>query len=134
MKQVFYSTLLILSIVISACSSGEKALQKGNYYSAVLKSVDRLRSNPDKSKAQQTLLESYPLAVQWSKREIVSILNSPDPMKNTKSIGQYQILNRMYDEINRCPAALRLLSNVQSFRTEEDQARQLAAPNATRLV
>lgn len=128
MKQVFYSTLLILSIVISACSSGEKALQKGNYYSAVLKSVDRLRSNPDKSKAQQTLLESYPLAVQWSKREIVSILNSLDPMKNTKSIGQYQILNRMYDEINRCPAALRLLSNVQSFRTEEDQARQLAAP------
>ena len=128
MTKLFYYSLIILALITTACSSGEKALQQGDYYTAVLKSVDRLRSNPDKSKAQQTLLESYPLAVKWSKREIVSLLNSSDQMKNTKSIGQYQILNRMYNEINRCPAALRLLSNVQSFRVEEDQARQLAAP------
>lgn len=134
MKQVFYSTLLILSIVISACSSGEKALQKGNYYSAVLKSVDRLRSNPDKSKAQQTLLESYPLAVQWSKREIVSILNSLDPMKNTKSIGQYQILNRMYDEINRCPAAYVYFLMYNRFVPKKIRPDSLLLPNATRLV
>ena len=132
MKKLFYYSLIILSIVSAACSSGEKALQKGDYYSAVIKSVERLRSNPNKSKAQQTLLESYPLAVKWSKREIVSLLNSSDPMKNTKSIGQYQVLNRMYNEINRCPAALRLLSNVQSFRAEEDQAKQLAAPECYR--
>ena len=128
MTKLFYYSLIILALITTACSSGEKALQQGDYYTAVLKSVDRLRSNPDKSKAQKTLLESYPLAVKWSKREIVSLVNSSDPMKNTKSIGQYQILNRMYNEINRCPAALRLLSNVQSFRVEEDQARQLAAP------
>ncbi|MFT5749303.1 MAG: hypothetical protein ACI93S_000558 [Ancylomarina sp.] len=128
MTKLFYYLLIILALINTACSSGEKALQQGDYYTAVLKSVDRLRSNPDKSKAQKTLLESYPLAVKWSKKEIVSLFNSSDPMKNTKSIGQYQILNRMYDEINRCPAALRLLSNVQSFRIEEDQAKQLAAP------
>ncbi|MCZ4696185.1 hypothetical protein DWB61_16255 [Ancylomarina euxinus] len=133
MKKIIYFSLIILSVICAACSSGEKALQNGDYYSAVLKSVDRLRSNPDKSKAQQTLLESYPLAVQMSKREIVAILNSPDPLKNTKSITQYQILNRMYNEINRCPAALRLLSNVQSFRAEEDMARQLAAPECYNL-
>lgn len=128
MTKLFYYSLILLALISSACSSGEKALQQGNYYTAVLKSVDRLRSNPDKNKAQKTLLESYPLAVKWSKKEIVSLLNSSDPMKNTKSIGQYQILNRMYDEINRCPAALRLLSNVQSYKLEENQAKQLAAP------
>lgn len=128
MKKIIYYSLIILSVISAACSSGEKALQNGDYYTAVLKSVDRLRSNPDKSKAQQALMASYPLAVDWSKREITGLLNSPDPLKNTKSIAQYQILNRMYNEINRCPAALRLLSNVQSFRAEEDMARQLAAP------
>lgn len=133
MKKLIYFSLIILSVVSAACSSGEKALQNGDYYSAVLKSVDRLKSNPDKSKAQQTLLESYPLAVNWSKREITVLLNSLDPLKNTKSIGQYQILNRMYNEINRCPAALRLLSNVQSFRAEEDMAKQLAAPECYNL-
>ncbi|MGZ2369951.1 hypothetical protein ACXR6G_09215 [Ancylomarina sp. YFZ004] len=133
MKKIIYFSLILLSVISAACSSGEKALQNGDYYTAVLKSVDRLRSNPDKSKAQQALLESYPLAVNSSKREIVSLLNSSDPLKNTKSIGQYQILNRMYNEINRCPAALRLLSNVQSFRAEEDMARQLAAPECYNL-
>lgn len=128
MKKLVYVALIILSLISAACSSGEKALQKGNYYNAVLKSVDRLRSNPNKTKAQRTLLESYPLAVNWYKREINAILNSPDPLKHTKSVGQYQILNRMYQEINRCPAALRLLSNVQSFRAEENMAKQLAAP------
>jgi len=133
MTKLIYTSIFILALISSACSSGEKALQKGNYYTAVLKSVDRLRSNPNKKKAQQTLLESYPLALDWSKREITALLNSPDPLKNTKSIGQYQILNRMYNEINRCPAALRLLSNVQSFRAEEDMAKQLAAPECYNL-
>jgi len=128
MKKLIYLSLIILSVISTACSSGEKALQQGNYYDAVLKAVDRLRSNPDKVKAQNTLMESYPLAVNWYKREINALQNSPDPLKNTKSVGQYQILNRMYNEINRCPAALRLLSNVQSFRAEEDMAKQLAAP------
>ena len=133
MKKLIYFSLIILSVVSTACSSGEKALQKGNYFSAVLKSVDRLRSNPNKTKAQQTLLESYPLAVQLSKREIVSLVNSTDPLKNTKSIAHYKVLNRMYNEINRCPAALRLLSNVQSFRAEEDMAKQMAAPECYNL-
>jgi len=128
MKKLVYFSLIILSVISAACSSGEKALQQGNYYDAVLKAVDRLRSNPDKVKAQNTLLESYPLAVNWYKREINAILNSPDPLKNTKTVGQYQVLNRMYNEINRCPAALRLLSNVQSFKAEENMAKQLAAP------
>jgi len=128
MNKTIQYTLFVFLFIATACSSGEKALQKGNYYNAVIKSIDRLRSNPDKSKAQQTLLESYPLAVNWYKNQISSLLHSSDPFKNTKSVGYYQSLNRMYSEINRCPAALQLLPNVQSFRREEDMAKQLAAP------
>ncbi|RUT73297.1 hypothetical protein [Ancylomarina longa] len=128
MNKTIQYALFAFILIATACSSGEKALQKGDYYHAVIKSIDRLRSNPDKSKAQQTLLESYPLAVNWYKNQIAASLQSSDPFKHTKTVGYYQSLNSMYNEINRCPAALHLLPNVQLFRQEEDLARQEAAP------
>jgi hypothetical protein len=128
MKKTLYYILLALVVALSACSSGEKALQHGNYFAAVTKAVERLRSNPDKVKAQETLLASYPLAVQWYEREINNLHNSADPFKNTKSVDKYQLLNRMYNDINRCPAAIRLIANPKSYQYELEQAKQNAAP------
>jgi hypothetical protein len=43
MKMNKPATFLIISIlVLASCSSGKKALQKGDYFSAIAKAVDRL--------------------------------------------------------------------------------------------
>jgi hypothetical protein len=126
-KTILYFSLVLI-VIASACSSGEKALQKGNYYSAVMKSVERLRSNPDKTKAQETLLHAYPLAVNWYEREINALMASADPFKNTRSVEKYQALNRMYNEINRCPAAIRLIPNPKGYNYELEEAKKKAAP------
>ncbi|MDM8160209.1 hypothetical protein QUH73_10325 [Labilibaculum sp. K2S] len=128
MNKMIRCALIALLFISAACSTGNKALQNGDYYSAVIKSVDRLRSNPDKAKAQLTLRESYPLAVNWYQQEISTLLSSNDPFKYSKTVGHYQTLNRMTDEIRRCPGALRVIPYPKLYQTEEDMARQNAAP------
>ena len=128
MNKMIRYTLIALLFISTACSTGNKALQHGDYYSAVIKSVERLRSKPNKEKAQLTLKESYPLAVNWYQQEINSLLSSNDPFKYSKTVGHYQTLNRMSKEIRRCPGALRIIPYPKQYQTEEDMAKQNAAP------
>jgi len=60
MKKIFY--LLIMTLVISACSSSKKHLQKGNYDSAIQKSVKKLMKNSDSEDDIEVLDKSYKLA------------------------------------------------------------------------
>jgi len=39
-------TWMILGIFLFSCSTGKKAYERGDYYAATLKAVNRLRSNP----------------------------------------------------------------------------------------
>jgi hypothetical protein len=132
MKQVvkiltiaFASALLLYS-----CSTGKKALQKGNYSEAVFQSVQRLRDNPDSKKSIEALDQSYPLAISTSKLEIEELLKSQDPFKYSGITSRYETMNRMADEIRHCPAALKLIGNPESFGDQVAAARQKAAPEA----
>lgn len=60
MKRVFY--LLIAILIVSACSSSKKHLQKGNYDSAIQKSVKKLMKNSDSEDDIEVLDKSYKLA------------------------------------------------------------------------
>ena len=68
-----------LIVLFSACSSGKKAYERGDYYGAVMKAVNRLRQNPDHKKSMEILKEAYPLAVGYyesqAKNEIASNSN-----------------------------------------------------------
>ncbi len=57
--------LVFIVLILSACSSGKKAYERGNYYEAVMQAIGRLRQNPDHKKSMETLRSSYPLAVEW---------------------------------------------------------------------
>ncbi|HZH73912.1 MAG TPA: hypothetical protein VFD91_15555, partial [Mariniphaga sp.] len=64
-----YKSILLLSfvaIIFTSCSSGKKAFQQGDYFIAVSKAVDRLRSSPDNKKAATVLDEAYRYALEWS--------------------------------------------------------------------
>ena len=130
------STVRILTVtlvaagILSACSTGKKAYQQGNYTDAVSQSVQRLRENPDSKKAIQTLREAYPLAVSTAKLEIDQLLRSQDRFKYAGVTNRYETLNRLADEIRHCPGALKVVPDPESFSNEVAEARPRAAAEA----
>jgi len=61
---------VVLAIAIGACTTGKKALQKGNYDASVSKSVNRLQGSPKNAEAIEVLKSAYPLALENHLRRI----------------------------------------------------------------
>lgn len=121
------SLLLVLLLVISACSSGKKALQNGNYYEATMKAVDRLRQSPKNKKATQTLGEAYYRAVEDNLITTRTLDTKINPLNWEKIAESYGRINEMGNEIRKSPAASRIVQNPKFFITEENQAKEKAA-------
>ncbi len=127
--RIFTVILLSIALFIS-CNTGKKALQQGNYSEAVFTSVQRLRDNPDSKKSGETLRQAYPLALSTFKLEIDQLLKSQNALKYGGVADKYETMNRMADEIQHCPAALKIIHNPEIFTEEGAAARQKAAPEA----
>ena len=123
----FLPAFIILLLIISACSSGKKALRQGDYYEATLKAVDRLRQSPSNRKARQTLGEAYYRAVEENLRMTRTLDTKTNPLNWEKIAESYERINKMENEIRRSPAALRVVKNPKSYLTEEVQAKNKAA-------
>jgi hypothetical protein len=121
------SFLLLIILIITSCSTGKKALQKGDYFSAVLKSVQRLRSNPDSKKAINVLSEGYGLAISWSQEEIDQALSSNDPFKWGKSVDLMKQVNHLAEEIRLAPAARKIIAAPKMYSSEIEIALNKAA-------
>lgn len=121
--------LLVLSatIVFVGCRSGKNTLEKGNYYEAVMQSVKRLRKNPDNKKAKSTLHNGYPLAQDYHEGLIAREKTSGNQFKWERVHEQYQLLNRLNDEIERCPVCRPLAKSRRSYTNEANQAALKAA-------
>ncbi len=52
-----------MCVVLVACTTAKSQYEKGNYYDAVMRSVDKLRKSPNNKNARETLVNAYPLAV-----------------------------------------------------------------------
>lgn len=133
-------TFLLIATVaaLAACSTGKKALQKGDYANAVLKSVERLRGNPVNKNAITTLKSAYPLAILTIESEIENILLSNDPKKYGYAADKYRVLNGLAEEIRRSPAALKIIPRPKTYTTQltaaKDQAAEEAYNNGIRLL
>ena len=66
----------ILLFLLVSCSTGKKSLQKGEYFSAVLKAVERLKSAPENKNASDVLREGYPMTLEWTQEEMNMLLSS----------------------------------------------------------
>jgi len=126
MLRVFL-TSVIISLLLISCSTGKKAYERGDYYNATLKAVNRLRSNPDSQKALNAVKESYPMALKYFQGKIDYALNTNSQFKYSEIVDYYEIMNHMSDEVSRCPAALSFFPDVNFFTAELSQARNLAA-------
>ncbi len=120
-------TSFIICLLLMSCSSGKKALERGDYFNATLQAVNRLRNNPNSSKALDAVKEGYPMALNYFQGKIDNAISSNNPFKYSEVVGFYENMNRLSDEVSRCPAAIKVLPPVNYFTAELAQARKLAA-------
>ena len=119
--------LILFSVIIVSCSTGKKALERGNYYEAVIQAVERLRKNPDHKKSRTTLREAYPLAVDYYKSEIQNLTASNRQFKWGEIVTSYERINQMGDEIRRSPGALEIIKSPTRYAGKLQEAKKFAA-------
>ncbi len=129
MKVAFRSFLAMLavSVLLGSCSSGKKALEQGDYPEAVRTAVDRLRKSPNNDKAREVLARAYPRLLSYNLDRIRKLRNSRDELRWEKILPLYRQLNRAYDEIQRSPAASRVIPDARYFQEAYENAQFEAA-------
>lgn len=103
------SAIVIVAVLAEGCSSGKSAYKHGNYYQAVLTSVQHLRSNPDHKKSKEILGLSYQAAVDYLEQDAQNQLASNANFKYKSVVANYEKINRLYDEIRTSPGALKVI-------------------------
>ncbi len=126
-KSAYPSIFLLIVIILSSCSSGKKSYEQGNYYDAVITSVNRLRRNTDNKKSTETLQSAYPMAVRYYEDKANASISSNIQFKWREVVQHYTTLQSMHDEIQRSPGALRVIPNPTNYQAKLADARQKAA-------
>ncbi|MCG8318856.1 MAG: hypothetical protein MI921_05105 [Cytophagales bacterium] len=126
-KYLYPGILLTFILLSTGCSSGKKSLQRGNYYDAVMKAVNRLRSKPNQKKARETLRSGYPLSVAWFLDQSKNLIASNDPKKWRNVVYNYEKINQMYEAIRKSPGALNIIPNPKSYYSELVESKNKAA-------
>jgi hypothetical protein len=128
MKRFILPSIAILAmLVLYACSSGKKAYEKGNYYDAVIKSVQRLRQKPDHSKSIEALQNAYPMALEVLESDAKNAIASDAPFKYKSAISAYNQVNQMYEQIRQCPGCLKVISTPKNYYAELPPLKEKAA-------
>jgi hypothetical protein len=126
----------IASVLLVACkSTGQKALSKGDYYTACIQAIDKLRSSPDNTKAADALAQAYPLAVDYTQREVDRLLASPSNNYRYRMIlDLYLNMNNIAVQLSRCPAALQVIPHADYYNSQLETARNMAAEESYQLA
>jgi hypothetical protein len=125
MKQrLLYWSLIAL---LASCSSGKKAFERGDYYDAVTKSIQRLRQKPDHSKSAETLRSAYPLALEFYETQATNEIASNAPFKWKNAIQAYTTVNNMYEQIRQCPGCMKVIKNPKNYYAELGPLKEKAA-------
>lgn len=114
-------------IIIGGCTTGKKALQKGDYDASVSKAVGRLQSSPTNKEATQVLAEAYNLALQDHLRKIDETKLLADQFKWESILYDYQKINQLADDINACPACLVIVPKPAKYVKEVADSKYNAA-------
>jgi hypothetical protein len=122
---VFLIGLTIL--LINACSSGKKSLQTGDYDRAVYTAINRLKSNPTKNKAIETLQKGYDFALNRHLERIKDVKLTDDIFKWESVVAEYQAINNLAYAVGDCPACLNVIPDAQKYVAEISDAKYFAA-------
>ncbi|MDA3817825.1 MAG: hypothetical protein PF486_10645 [Prolixibacteraceae bacterium] len=112
--------------LVLSCSTGRMAYNRGEYYKATMQASNRLRTTPDNDKAIEMIKKSYPMAIKYYRRQIDGIAASNSPDKFLRISDHYKKLNKLADDISRCPAALEAVKPVMYFDEQLQKAEEMA--------
>ncbi|MBL7858269.1 MAG: hypothetical protein JNM57_11325 [Cyclobacteriaceae bacterium] len=113
--------------LLASCSSGKKAYERGNYYEAVMRSVAKLRQNPDHAKSLEALKNSYPMAVEYFESQAKNEIASNSNYKWKNAIDSYNQINTMYEAIRQCPGCLTVVKSPKNYYSEIAPLKEKAA-------
>src|SRR5690349_1157395 len=127
--KILYSAFFSLASItfISSCTSGKSSYKHGDYYQAVLESIQRLRSNPSHKKSKEILKLSYPAAISYLETDTQNKMAANDNGKWRVAVQNYNSINNLYEEIQRSPAAMKVIKNPVSKYQELNEAKKKAA-------
>jgi len=131
--KIHHFAIALVLFVSFACSSGKKAYERGNYYEAVMKAVNRLRQNPGHSKSIEALRNAYPLAVEYFETEANNEIASNSPYKWKNAIQAYSNINNLYEAIRQCPGCKTAVSNPKNYYAEIGPLKEKAADESYNL-
>ena len=118
---------LVTAVLLVACNSSKSMYEKGNYYEAVMRSVEKLRKSPNNKNAREVLASAYPSAINNFMDQIDNNKNANIPMKYTEEARIYERLNGMYEHIQRPPAAMQVIDNPRKYYKALERVKPLAA-------
>lgn len=124
----FYKTLILAFICVGlgSCATGKNAFDKGEYQTALRRAVKRLQANPNNKKAKQVLIDGYRYASDYHLNNIRNFSGSSDLFKWENIYGEYQALNKYYNDINQCPVCLTAVTPKNYFDQQEEAAYEAA--------
>jgi len=121
---------LTVILVFASCVSGKRALKAGDYYDAVLESINRLRGDANNKKSTQVLTQAYPLFIDYVSTGIQNGINSDDPNKWRNAVVGYEKINYVNDQIKTSLGAMKVITQPQTRYKELADAKQKAADEA----
>ena len=124
---IYRSFFIVLSILMVSCSTGKRALEKGDYDKAIYQAVSRLQKDTDNRKALNTLKSAYGFAMEDHQTKIREAKLSSDVLRWEQVIQEYEELNRIADEIRKCPACREVVPEQNKFISELAEAKLNAA-------
>lgn len=113
--------------MISSCTTGKNALEKGDYDGSVIKAVGRLQNSPKNSEAMQVLTSAYNFALKDHLRKIEEAKASNDLFRWESVLYDYQKINQLADDINSCPACMILIPSPVKYNKELSESKYNAA-------
>lgn len=90
-------------LFVSACSSGKKQLEKGNYDMAVYTAINRLQQTPNHKKATSALVEAYDLAVKGHTDKIAFFQKTSDIFKHDAIVEEYGAIIKLNNAVKGYP-------------------------------
>jgi len=114
-------------VLVEACTSGKSAYKHGDYYTAVLEAVQRLRQSPDNKKSKNVLGLSYQAAVDFLNTDVQNQIASNASTKWKTIVQDYDKINNLYENIRTSPGALKVIPNPVNKYKELTVAKDSAA-------
>jgi hypothetical protein len=133
--KVFIVIVFTMTVVVSCKSTGMQALTQGDYYTACIQAIDKLRSSPENAKASDALSKAYPLVVSYTEKETERLLAASSTNNRYQTIFDlYSKINNIAVQISRCPAALNIIPNANYYNSQLESARNMAAEESYQLA